>query len=105
MSDANVNSAEGTIVAKRVRVDGETFVTAWESSNSVKEVSEKTGIKLTSIMARASKYRSEGIALKNMPRGGGAKLNVQAMKDLLVKLRNTSGEVKEESIEKQEITS
>jgi transposase len=97
MSDENVNGnvAEGTVTTKRVRVDGETFITAWEGSSSVKEVSEKTGIKLTSIMARASKYRSEGIALKNMPRGGGAKLNVAAMQALLVKLRNTSTEKQE----------
>lgn len=80
---------------KRVRVGGESFITAWESSNSVAEVAEKTGIKVTSIMARASKYRSQGIALKNMPRGGGAKLNVGAMQELLVKLRNTTGKVVE----------
>lgn len=79
---------------KRVRVEMESFVTAWEGSNNVKEVAEKLGIKVTSVMARASKYRSEpfNIPLKNMQRGGGAKLDVVAAKELLAKLRGKTVE-------------
>ena len=79
---------------KRIRVEMEPFITAWEGSKSVKEVADKLGIKLTSVMARASKYRSEpfNIPLKTMPRGGGAKLDVSAAKALLAKLRGKTVE-------------
>lgn len=77
---------------KRVRIDMVPFVTAWEGSNSVKEVAEKLGLKVTSVMARASKYRSEpfNIPLKGMQRGGGAKLDVTAAKELMAKLRGVT---------------
>lgn len=75
--------------AKRVRIEMEPFIVAWEGSDSVKEVADKLGIKLTSVMARASKYRGEpfNIPLKCMQRGGGAKLDVSAAKELIAKLR------------------
>jgi transposase len=74
---------------KRVRIEMEPFITAWEQSKNVKEVADRLGIKVTSVMARASKYRGEpfNIPLKTMPRGGGAKLDVAAAKELLAKLR------------------
>jgi hypothetical protein len=79
--------------AKRVRIEMEPFVTAWEGSTSVKEVAEKLGLKITSVMARASKYRSEyKIPLKGMQRGGGAKIDITAAKELLAKLRGVSTE-------------
>lgn len=74
------------------------FITAWEGSNSVAEVADKTGLKITSVQARASKYRSPeldedgevkrpAIPLKNMPRGGGAKLNTDEALTLIAQLR------------------
>ena len=43
--------------SKKVRVDLDTFIKAWEGSANVAEVATKTGIKPMSIMARASKLR------------------------------------------------
>lgn len=78
----------------RVKVEMPAFVVAWEASNSVKEVADKLGIKVTSVMARASKYRGAplNIPLKSMPRAGGAKLDVVAAKELLAKLRGVTVE-------------
>lgn len=79
---------------KRVRIAMEDFITAWEQSASVREVADRLGIQATSVMARASKYRSEpfNIPLKNFQRGGGAKLDVSGAKELLAKLRNVTVE-------------
>jgi len=79
-------------MAKRVKVEMASFITAWEASNSVKEVADKLGIKVTSVMARASKYRGTplNIPLKSMPRAGGAKLDITAAKELLAKLRGVT---------------
>lgn len=76
----------------RVRVELESFITAWEASNSVKEVAGKLGIKVTSVMARASKYRGTpyNIPLKAMAKSGAPKLDVSAAKELLAKLRGTT---------------
>ena len=81
-------------MGKRVRIEMEPFITAWEKSESVKEVADKLGIKVTSVMARASKYRGTpfNIPLKTMPRGGGAKLDISAAKALLAKLRGNTVE-------------
>lgn len=75
--------------SKRVRVELEPFIRAWESCNSVKEVSEKLGIKETSVMARASKYRGEPfkLPLKSMPRVGGMRLDLDAARNLIATLQ------------------
>lgn len=78
--------------AREPRVSMQEFVTAWEGSKSVAEVAEKTKLKETSVQARASKYRSQGIPLKEMPRGGGAKLDIAQAQALLAKLRGTEVE-------------
>jgi hypothetical protein len=77
--------AENTV--KRVKIAMEPFIRAWETSNSAKEVSEKLGIKLTSVLARATKYRTNNIPLKKMPRKTGIKLDVEAAQALLAELR------------------
>lgn len=69
------------------------FVKAWEAGSSVKDVAAQLGLKVGSVQARASKYRTEGIPLKNMKRGGGAKLDKGAALGLLAELRNTTVEV------------
>ena len=83
----------------KVRVDLDTFIKAWEGSANVAEVSAKTGIKPMSIMARASKLRGApyNIPLKNMQRGGGAKINVADAKALIATLRNTTVETVDEA--------
>ena len=83
----------------KVRVDLDTFIKAWEGSATVAEVSAKTGIKPMSIMARASKLRGApyNIPLKNMQRGGGAKINVADAKALIATLRNTTVETVDEA--------
>jgi len=88
---------------KRVHVGMFDFIAAWESSQSVKEVCEKTGLKETSVQARASKYRSaeidedgevtrQAIPLKTMPRGGGARLQVDKATAYLAELRGMTVE-------------
>ena len=87
----------------RVHVGLPDFIEAWQSSESIAEVAEKTGLKEGSIQARASKYRSPeinekgevtrvAIPLKTMPRGGGARLQVNAALELLAKMRGMTPE-------------
>ena len=75
---------------KRVRVELESFIRAWESCNSAKEVATKLGIKETSVLARASKYRGEPfkLPLKKMSRnGGGVRLDLDAARNLIAELQ------------------
>jgi len=78
----------------RTKVELEAFITAWEASTSVKEVADKLGIKPTSVMARASKYRGAplSIPLKSMPRTGAAKLDAGKAKEFLAGLRGVTVE-------------
>ena len=78
-------------MGKRVEVID--FINAWESSSNATEVANKTGLKATSVQARASKYRSEGVALKKMHRGGGAKFNVVLANEILAAIRAPKTEV------------
>ena len=63
------------------------FVRIWESADNVREVAEATGLKPASCQVRASTYRSKGIALKHMPRGGGQKLDTAECCAFLEQLR------------------
>lgn len=77
----------------KVRVDLNTFITAWEGSSNVAEVAQKTGLKPTSVTVRANKLRAApyNIPLKAFARaGGGARIDVSAAKALLAMLRNTT---------------
>lgn len=52
-------------------VSPKAFVHAWQTSNSAKEVAEKTGMELAAVRARAHYYRTEkNVPLKRMPKGG-----------------------------------
>lgn len=74
-----------------VRNDMQTFVRAWETSNSVAEAAEKLGITKQSAGQRASNYRTKhGIPLKEMPRGGGSRINTDEANQLLAELRGVS---------------
>lgn len=58
---------------KKPSVGLEQFIEAWETSASVDEVCNRTGLNKKSTYSRAAKYRSEGLPLKKMPIGGGRK--------------------------------
>ena len=71
---------------KRKRITPETFVTTWQTSNSVDEFCERTGMKRNSATVRASYYRKKGVALKKMNRGGGSgrkPLDVELLNQLI----------------------
>jgi len=61
---------------RRERVEAREFISAWQTSESVSEVAEKTGLQEGSCQTRAAKYRTQGIQLKHMPRGGGSRLDI-----------------------------
>lgn len=63
--------AKTTAAAMSQHVSHEEFIRVWQTSASVKEVSDKLGGRLRPLSAsvRASYLRKKGIALKLMPRG------------------------------------
>ena len=83
---------------KKVRVLVSEFVKAWEGSENVAEVSKKLNLKPTSVMARATKYRTDGLPLKLMARGA-AKLDMGAARALLAEIRGTTVEVINQEVE------
>lgn len=83
--------SEATNGAKRVRVELNDFQAAWESSNSAAEVAKKLGMKPASVLARASKARSEGLPLKKM-KGGSKKVDMTAAIAKLAEIRGTTVE-------------
>lgn len=111
MTEQNAPKASGKAKAPRTTMID--FIRTWEGSNSVPEVAERLGMTQTSVQARASKYRSpeyamnddgtfkldsngqkqlvrKAIPLKSMPRGGGAKLDVEDAFTLLAELRGST---------------
>lgn len=66
----------------------EQFVMAWQESNSVAEVSEKTGIPTATASGRARDYRVHGIPLKMMHKAGKRLLDVKALTKLAKKTEN-----------------
>lgn len=89
---------ECVMAEKKERVSLESFIAAWEASATVEEASSKTGLKPTSLMARASKCRTDGIPLKLMQRGA-AKLDVAKANEFLAKLRGTTIETINQEVE------
>ncbi|MBA4190924.1 MAG: hypothetical protein C0467_23290 [Planctomycetaceae bacterium] len=65
------------------------FVLAWESSQSLKEVAEKTGIKASIAAARASLYRSRGINLKKFKQGRKPQDSVEELNKLIEEMGGT----------------
>lgn len=63
------------------------FIRAWESSENIQEVSDKTGLKKTSCQTRASKYRADGIPLKHFARAGRTKESIDSAIKLLAEIR------------------
>lgn len=70
----------------KVAVSPEEFVRAWQTSKSVIEVGEKTGIDLRAARQRASMYRKQGVPLQRFPGGRGVKPNWPALTALAEEL-------------------
>lgn len=98
---ANLNEQESTQETQetRTRTSMETFIQVWEETvaglkngtltgSGVQLVADRLGIKKDSVSQRATKFRTEyGVALSNMPRGGGSRFDAQAANDLLKQIR------------------
>lgn len=78
------------------RVEMTAFIETWEAvakeGGDSNDVAKRLGIKNTSALARASKYRSMGFPLSNFTRGGGAKIDRSAMLALLASLKGQTVE-------------
>jgi hypothetical protein len=72
------------------RIEMADFIKAVQTSDTLKEVAQKTGLKEGSIQARASNYRKAGIPLKRFPRGGGVSLDVTLAHTILAELEGCS---------------
>lgn len=92
-NDTTTGKAEGTAEVKETvkRVKDGDFMRAWQTSNSVAEVVEKTGIKTAG--QRAMRLRKRGIALKHMPKGGGAKITPEKTEALKAELEKINAEL------------
>jgi hypothetical protein len=62
------------------------FVTAWQTSSSVQEVSDRLGMPKPIVLARASSYRAAGIKLKKIKKANSRSLDVAALNKLIEKL-------------------
>ena len=78
---------------KRVNISAVDFVKAVMESvadgTGYNGVSEKTGMKQTSVATRISNLRKKGVKIPNMPRsnnarGGGRKLDIEALNNLIL---------------------
>jgi len=57
------------------------FIKIWQTSSSMKEVVEKTGMGYNTVAARARRYRKKGIPLKPYPRGFQPTGNIDELKE------------------------
>lgn len=84
------DSVEGKVRGKREKenVPMAQFIEVWEDSANAPEAAKRLGLTVNSVQTRASSYRKKHkIPLKNMPKGGGAKLDAAAGIALVAKLR------------------
>jgi transposase len=70
----------------RKQVEDIAFVRAVQTSATLDEVAEKTGLKKGSIQTRCSTYRKKGIPLKLFPKGGGKSMDVEGLASLAKEL-------------------
>ena len=86
-------AVESTENSGSARVSMESFIMTWEEvangpNPSVQTVADKLNLKKESVQQRATKYRTQhGVALSNMPRGGGAKFKAEEAQALLAKIK------------------
>lgn len=73
-------------------VTAEEFVAIWEASSSSQEVSERTGMPVPIVNARASKYRKSGVKLKKMRKGVPPSIQVDELNKIVDEVRATQGE-------------
>ncbi len=71
-------------------------IAIWQTSNSVKEVAEKTGMPEPIVHARASNYRQAGIKLKKMPRKNRKGLDVERLNKLIGEMEKGKESTKKE---------
>lgn len=82
---------------KRIFVPDSVFIPAWkaavESGGGAKECAKNIGLTVNSVLARASKMRSAGVRLPNLPRGNrvNASSRAKALK-ILAGLNGTTVE-------------
>ena len=69
---------------KKKSIKAERFVTVWQTSSSVDEVCERTGMNKKSASVRACLYRKKGVNLKHMKRRskGRPALNIELLNQL-----------------------
>ncbi len=70
----------------RVAVSPEAFVRAWQSSKTVDEVAQKTGLDLRAARQRASIYRKKGVPLQRFAGGRFSKPDWAALTALAEEL-------------------
>jgi len=73
-------------MAKRRSVTPEDFVRAWQSSKSLAEVAEKTGMRTESVRARGFRFRKKGVPLKSLSTAGRPATDWEALKKLAKEL-------------------
>jgi hypothetical protein len=82
---------------KKAKVSLQDFVQAWETSNSLQEVADKTGMNAASISARAAKCRKDyNLPLKQMHTNRVGRINTKEARAFLAELRGVSVEVIEQ---------
>jgi hypothetical protein len=80
-------------MGRHSKISAEDFVTAWQTSHSLEEVAEKTGLLKGTASARAAYYRKRGVGLK-LYRRGGPPIDIKALASLANQL--CAGDVDEE---------
>lgn len=89
VDDTNVSDEESTPTRAKP-VDAKTFIQVYQTSGSVAEVCERTGLQAHTVTQRASVYRTKrGIPLKKMPSSamGGARQDWDELAELAKSLR------------------
>ena len=66
LDSTDVETLNISVKPKRPRIGIESFVKAWETSDTIEEIANKLGAKKTSILSRASQLRSKGLPLKKL---------------------------------------
>ena len=84
----------------RAAVSTEDFIRACQSSNSVAEVAEKTGMATNAISTRMSSLRRKGV--KNLKTFGVKRLDVAKLSELAAESNPTSGDAGGSSASKSE---
>lgn len=77
-------------MAKKIeqKVTAEEFVKAWQTSESIDQVAEKTGLEVSTCKVKASQFRHAGIPLQMFragprgPKAGGKRLDIAALAEL-----------------------